>query len=202
MEEGRLSDAKGRVVDFKNTIVAMTSNSGAQFLNTRGEMGFAPPRRDEAESEAAEYKRTQELVMPQVRELFQPEFLNRVDDVIMFHALTRAQVRAILDLMVAQTTARLREQMLELEVTEAAKDLLADKGYDREYGARPLRRTVQQLLEDRLAEALLRGTIKAGERVMVDRAEGDELTITPVEQELKVGPGDPQARRLPGRGGR
>jgi ATP-dependent Clp protease ATP-binding subunit ClpC len=177
LEEGRLSDAKGRTVDFKNTIVVMTSNVGVQLLGKRGEMGFSRGRRNERETEEAEYERMREVLMPHVRELFKPEFLNRVDDIILFHALTRTQVRTILDVMLAQTAARLSEQMIELEVTEAAKNLLAEIGYDREYGARPLRRTVQSLLEDRLAEALLQGSIKSGDRVIVDRDEDQGLRL-------------------------
>ncbi|HEX9107122.1 MAG TPA: hypothetical protein VF832_07835, partial [Longimicrobiales bacterium] len=117
-----------------------------------------------------------------------PEFLNRVDDVIMFHALTRTQVRSILDVMLAQTKARLSEQLIELEVTEAAKDLLADRGYDREYGARPLRRTMQNLLEDRLAEGLLQGVIRSGDRVQVDRdAPGESLALHAEGRSLPAG---------------
>jgi ATP-dependent Clp protease ATP-binding subunit ClpC len=195
MEEGRLTDAKGRTVDFKNTIVVMTSNVGAQFLNRRGGMGFSPSRRDEAAEEAAEYQRMQEIVMPQVRELFKPEFLNRVDDVVMFHALTRAEVRTILDIMLAQMRARLSEQLIELEVTESAKNLLADKGYDREYGARPLRRTMQGMLEDQLAESLLLGDVRAGDRVIADRSSDDQLALHVERRSLTAGNND-TARRL------
>jgi ATP-dependent Clp protease ATP-binding subunit ClpC len=187
MEEGRLTDAKGRTVDFKNTVVVMTSNVGTGALGRRGDMGFAPGRRDERETEAAVYERMREIVMPQVRDLFKPEFLNRVDDVILFHALTRAQVRAILDLMLAQTAARLSEQLIALEVTEAGKNLLVERGYDAEYGARPLRRSTQTLLEDRLAEALLQGRVKAGDRVTVDVDATGDLMLDIASRALPPG---------------
>jgi ATP-dependent Clp protease ATP-binding subunit ClpC len=196
LEDGRLTDAKGRTVDFKNTVVIMTSNVGAHLLGKRGELGFSHAHRDENRSEQAEYERMREAVMPEVHTLFKPEFLNRVDDIIMFHALTRTQIRAILDLMLAQTAARLSEQLVELEVSAAAKDLLADRGYDPEYGARPLRRTVQTLLEDRLAEALLQGIIKSGDRTLIDCDMDGALTLRTAEPEAL--PADTQApvRRL------
>ncbi len=199
MEEGRLTDAKGRTVDFKNTIVVMTSNAGAQLLGNRGEMGFAHNKRDERQTEEAEYKRMTDLVMPQVRELFRPEFLNRVDEVIMFHALSREQVRTILDIMLAQTKARLSEQLIDLDVTEEAKNLLADRGYDREYGARPLRRTLQTMLEDQLAEALLQGKIAAGDTVRVDRTDEGDLKLDVVEHAEPAEINGPTGQRLLGR---
>ena len=200
MEEGRLTDAKGRVVDFKNTIVVMTSNVGAELLGKRGDIGFSPARRDERQAEQVEYERMREILMPQVRELFKPEFLNRVDEVVLFHALTRPQVRTILDIMLGQTVARLSEQMIELSVAETAKDLLADRGYDHEYGARPLRRTMQTMLEDKLAEALLLGTIKAGDTVVVERDADADLTLRVAGEGVLAG-GDASAQRLIGRQG-
>jgi ATP-dependent Clp protease ATP-binding subunit ClpC len=176
LEDGHLSDAKGRLVDFRHTIVVMTSNAGSELLAKSGAVGFAPAREDDAAAEA-EHRRGAELLLGRLRELFKPEFLNRVDEVVTFHALTRAHVRAILDLLLAQTVARLSEQFIAIEVTEAAKDRLADQGYDATLGARPLRRAVQSLLEDPLAEALLRGTITAGERVRVDTGAGDSLAL-------------------------
>ncbi|HEY7984049.1 MAG TPA: ATP-dependent Clp protease ATP-binding subunit [Ktedonobacterales bacterium] len=176
LEDGHLADAKGRLVDFRNTIVVMTSNAGAELLGQGGALGFAPAREDAA-SAAAEHQRGAELLLGRLRELFKPEFLNRLDEVVTFHALTRAQVRAILDLMLAQTAARLSEQFIEIVVTDAAKDRLADRGYDAALGARPLRRVVQTLLEDPLAEALLRGAITPGERVRVETGADGALAL-------------------------
>ncbi len=167
LEEGRLSDAKGRVVDFKHTIVVLTSNLGASLLLKRSEMGFAQ-RRSEADSEKAEYERMREIIMPEIKQLFRPELLNRIDDIIFFHALTRTQVRAVLDILLTQTQARLSEQYITLEITDAARDAMAERGYDPEFGARPLRRTVQEMLQDPLAEMLLRGDLAAGDRALVD----------------------------------
>jgi ATP-dependent Clp protease ATP-binding subunit ClpC len=176
LEEGRLSDAKGRVVDFKHALIVLTSNIGASLLLKRGEMGFAQ-RRGAEESEKAEYERMQEIIMPEIKQLFRPEFLNRIDDVIMFHALTREQVRAVLDILLMQTQARLSEQLITLEVSDAARDAMARQGYDAEFGARPLRRTVQNMLQDPLAEMLLRGEVVAGDRVLVDAGTDSELRM-------------------------
>jgi ATP-dependent Clp protease ATP-binding subunit ClpC len=176
LEDGRLADAKGHEVDFKNTIVIMTSNVGAETLAKRSDFGFNPKRIDPVAQDEADYERMREIIMPRLRELFRPEFLNRVDDIVLFHALSRVQVRAILDLMLAQTSARLSEQLIELRVTDAAKEFLAAAGYDPEYGARPLRRVVQTMLEDRLAEGVLRRLVKPGDCVTVDRGEEGEQT--------------------------
>src|SRR5262249_848047 len=175
LEDGRLADAKGHEVDFKNTLVIMTSNIGAELLGRRGDFGFGQGKRPEEEAEHADHERIRELLMPQVRDLFSPEFLNRVDEIIFFHPLTRVQIRVILDLMLAQTQARLSEQLIDLRVMEGAKEYLVDAGYDREFGARPLRRTVQQLVEDRLAEGLLGRLVKPGDCVTIERGRRERV---------------------------
>jgi ATP-dependent Clp protease ATP-binding subunit ClpC len=181
LEEGRLTDAKGRIVDFKNTIVIMTSNVGAERLTAHGVVGFTKPQA-QAEAEEVDYARIRELIQPELEKLFRPEFLNRIDEIVYFHALSRPQVRGILTLMLDQTQARLKEQMITMRVTDTAQDLLAERGYNREYGARSLRRTVQTMLEDPMAEAVLARSIQAGDTVIVDRAgeqtDGD-LSIKP-----------------------
>ena len=174
LEEGRLADAKGREVSFKHTIVVMTSNIGAEQLIRRSDFGFTQ-KRGEHQDELADYERMREIIMPRLNELFRPEFLNRIDDIVFFHALSRAQVRAILDMMLAQTKSRLSEQLVELRITPQAKEFLVDAGYDPEYGARPLRRVVQTMVEDRLAEGVLRGLIKPGDCMTVDLRERDRL---------------------------
>jgi ATP-dependent Clp protease ATP-binding subunit ClpC len=176
LEDGRLTDAKGRVVDFKNTIVIMTTNVGADQMNAGGAIGFATPKTDET-SEEREYERTRDVVMPALHEMFRPEFLNRVDDIILFHRLTRAEVRQILDIMLAQTDARLREQMITMRISEEAKDLLAQRGYSHDYGARALRRVMQQMLEDKLAESYLRGAIQQGDTIAVDVTHDQSLMV-------------------------
>jgi len=177
LEDGRLTDAKGRTVDFKNTIVVFTSNVGAPSLMKRGTWGFQTGGRSEEDEEQAEYERMKAIIMPSLRELFRPEFMNRIDEVIMFHTLTRAQVRQILDIMLAQTQARLSEQLIHLDIADAAKDVLVTRGYDREYGARPLRRTVQTLVEDELAEGLLRGRFHPGDHILLDCDTDQQLQV-------------------------
>ena len=181
LEDGRLTDAKGRVVDFRNTILIMTTNAGAEKLTTQGALGFT---RAQAATETDEmnYAHIRDQVRPELEKLFRPEFLNRIDEVVYFHALTRAQVRQILTLMLDQTRARLKEQFVTMQVTDAAHDTLAERGYNREFGARALRRTVQTLVEDRLAEGLLTGDIKAGDTVLLDRDTEGELVARPVTQ--------------------
>jgi ATP-dependent Clp protease ATP-binding subunit ClpC len=176
LEEGRLADAKGREVSFQHTLVIMTSNVGAEQLRKRGEFGFSR-HREAQEEEEAEIEWMRDIIFPGLHETFRPEFLNRVDDVVVFHSLTRTQVRAILELMLAQVQTRLREQLIELHVTSDAKSYLASCGYDPELGARPLRRVVQTMLEDRLAEGVLRGLIKPGDSMTVDLRQPDHLIV-------------------------
>src|SRR5262249_38111434 len=141
-----------------------------------GFLGFASPKSEES-AEDRDYQRTQDIVLPALHEMFRPEFLNRVDDIILFHRLTRAEVRQILDIMLAQTGARLREQMITMRITEAAKDLLAQQGYSNEFGARALRRVVTRILEDKLAESYLRGSIRQGDTVLVDVTHDQSLMV-------------------------
>jgi ATP-dependent Clp protease ATP-binding subunit ClpC len=176
LEDGRLADAKGHEIDFRNTLLILTSNIGGDLLGKPDAIGFTRTKGDE-EDEALEYARMRERLMPRIQDIFRPEFINRIDDTIFFHTLTRKQVRQILDLMLAQTSARLSEQMIELRVTDAARDALVSAGYDREYGARPLRRAVQRMLEDRLAEGLLRKLVKQGDAVTVDRGDRGNLLL-------------------------
>jgi ATP-dependent Clp protease ATP-binding subunit ClpC len=168
LEEGRLADAKGREVSFRHALVIMTSNIGAEQLGRRGGLGFKQTGQTNEQDERLEHERIRDILIPRLHELFRPEFLNRVDDIVVFHSLTRAQVRAILDLMLAQVQVRLGEQLIELRITPEAKVYLANAGYDEEFGARPLRRVVQSMIEDRLAEGVLRGLIKPGDCLTVD----------------------------------
>ena len=175
MDDGRLTDAKGRTVDFRNTIIIMTSNVGAQHIKRGASLGFHFDEGEQADE--ARYKNMRAKVLGELRKLFRPEFLNRVDGTVVFHALTRADVEAIVDLELGRVRLQLSEHELELEVTSEAKSLLAEKGYDPDFGARPLRRVIQNLIEDPLAEELLRGAFATGSKVIVDRA-GDELDIS------------------------
>ena len=166
LEEGRLTDSQGRSVDFRNTVLIMTSNLGTRDLR-KANLGFTK------NDESVTYERMKEKVTESLKEHFRPEFLNRVDEVIVFHELSRSEVTEIVDLMVARVAVQLESQGMGLEVTVDAKHHLADKGYDPELGARPLRRAIQRLVEDPLSERLLLKEFKAGQIVVVD-VEQDE----------------------------
>ena len=181
LEDGQISDAKGRVVDFRNTIIILTSNIGSQNINGRGLAGFS------REATASQEERLTTQTRAALRELFRPELINRLDDIIVFHPLTPAHVRQITDVMVARVAARLVEQHLTLTISDAARDRLATRGFDREYGARPLRRTLQTLLEDPLAERVLRGDVHPGDRIVVDVGADGLAFAIPVLAPSKVG---------------
>jgi ATP-dependent Clp protease ATP-binding subunit ClpC len=161
LEEGRLTDAQGRSVDFRNTVLIMTSNLGTQDLR-KANVGFA--RADEAVT----YDRMREKVTDALKTHFRPEFLNRIDEVIVFHELTKEEVTSIVDLMITRVQRQLEGQGLGLELTQEAKYFLADKGYDPQLGARPLRRAIQRQVEDPVSERMLLKEFRAGEIIVVD----------------------------------
>ena len=174
LEEGRLTDAQGRIVDFKNTVIIMTTNLGSRDVSKGQTLGFAP----EGDDESA-YERMKAKVQQELKQHFRPEFLNRIDDVIVFHQLTEAEIFQIVDLMIASLENRLEEQDMAIELTPAAKALLAHRGYDTSLGARPLRRTIQRDIEDPLSEKMLFGDMNPGSIVLVDVAEeGSEEPFT------------------------
>jgi ATP-dependent Clp protease ATP-binding subunit ClpC len=165
LDDGRLSDSKGRTVDFKNTIIIMTSNVGAQFIDkTNLNVGFSAPARDDSQH-VERYKKIKDLVMDAMKKTFRPEFLNRIDEIIVFQQLTREEIRRIVDLMSADLQSRIKAQGMELVVTDECKDYIAKDGYNPTYGARPLRRSIQRLLEDALAEEVLKGRFKEGDTI-------------------------------------
>ncbi len=167
MEEGHLSDARGRKVDFRNAIIIMTSNVGADLIKRQTALGFAPKRDEEQDQERA-YEEMKDKLMGQLKRVFRPEFLNRVDATVVFRALSKEDITRIVDLELNKVRERLQERHITLEVTEAAKALLADKGYNPDYGARPLRRVIQYRVEDALSDALLAGRFKEHDVVVVD----------------------------------
>ncbi len=169
MEEGTLTDARGRRVDFRNAIVIMTTNVGADEIRRQGRMGFS--RRLTAEDEAAAHREMRQKLMNQLRKLFRPEFLNRVDAVVVFRVLSHEDIREIVTIEIEKVRERLRESGLDMTLTEAARDWLAEHGYNEEYGARPLRRLIQQEVETPLSDALLGGTFHPGDVVVVDAGE-------------------------------
>jgi len=163
LEDGRLTDAQGRVVDFKNTIIIMTTNLGTRDISKALSLGFA----NVADAQGS-YERMKAKVGDELKTHFRPEFLNRIDDIVVFHQLTEAEIVQIVDLMIAQLDERLRAKDMGIELTSGAKALLAKRGYDPVLGARPLRRTIQRELEDVLSEKMLFGDLKAGEIILVD----------------------------------
>jgi ATP-dependent Clp protease ATP-binding subunit ClpC len=178
LEDGRLTDAKGRAVDFRNTIIIMTSNVGATLLNQDAQLGFKINRSasDDEKRHSQQHEEMIRKIMNELKSTFKPEFLNRIDATIVFKALTQVEVHQICDLMMARVEAQLVEQQIDLEVTPEAKDYLVDKGFDPAYGARPLRRTIQNMIEDPLAEGMLLAKFYPGCRVLVQRTEdGIEL---------------------------
>ena len=167
LEDGRLTDSQGRTVDFKNTVIIMTTNLGTRDISKSLGLGFA-----NSDDEQTNYDRMKGKVNDELKTHFRPEFLNRIDDVIVFHQLTKDQIVQIVDLMIKNLDDRLQAKDMGIELTPAAKDLLAARGYDPLLGARPLRRTIQREIEDALSERILFGELKAGEIVVVD-AEGE-----------------------------
>jgi len=176
-DDGHLTDAKGRRVDFRNSIIVMTSNIGAKLIRKSSTIGFAS-RSDEAKTQQMDYEKMKEKLLDELKKTFRPEFLNRVDGVVVFHSLTKEHIRKIVDLMLASVTQQLAEKGVKLEVTETAKDFLGEKGYDEVFGARPLRRVIQDMVEDKLSEDLLRGKFREGDTVVVDREE-EEIVVRP-----------------------
>jgi ATP-dependent Clp protease ATP-binding subunit ClpC len=162
LDDGRLTDSLGHVVDFKNTILIMTSNLGTSLIGKRVSPGFLQ------ESDEASYEKMKDRVMEELKRAFRPEFLNRIDDIIVFHSLSLEHIKIIIRLMVARINKQLVEKGIELVLTDAAEAALLDKGYDPTYGARQLRRTIQRQVEDPLAEAIVRGQVPESARIEVD----------------------------------
>lgn len=164
LDEGRLTDSKGRSVDFKNTIIIMTSNVGATKIKQQKNLGFTTISNEE--KEACEYEKMKECIMSELKKQFRPEFLNRIDDIIVFHALNEEHISQIVILMAEQVVKRLKEMDINLEMDDEAISLIAKSGIDLEYGARPLKRAIQKELEDELSEAILRGEVKKGSSIV------------------------------------
>ncbi|MFC6292716.1 ATP-dependent Clp protease ATP-binding subunit [Macrococcus epidermidis] len=175
LDDGRLTDSKGRTVDFRNTVIIMTSNVGAQELKDNKFVGFG------GSDAAQDYETIRKTMMDELKKQFRPEFLNRIDDIIVFHKLEKEQLKEIVTFMVNGLTKRLKEQDIYITLTDAAKEKVADDGYDPEYGARPLTRSIQKNIEDKLSEELLKGEELAGHNVTIDYKDG-EFVITKEKQ--------------------
>jgi ATP-dependent Clp protease ATP-binding subunit ClpC len=198
LDDGILTDSLGRRVDFKNTIIVMTSNIGVRDIKAGGVMGFTMA------GERDKYEEMRSTIEDSMKRLFNPEFLNRVDDTIVFRSLTRDHIFQIIDIQMRQLLKRLNAMNITVNVSESAKNFLADKGYDEKYGARPLRRTIQRYIEDELAELVLRGQVGEGGVVDVDfDTEKSALTFatsgggTPISIDVAVIPDEPEIPEIP-----
>ncbi|MBE0480660.1 MAG: ATP-dependent Clp protease ATP-binding subunit [Dehalococcoidia bacterium] len=176
-DDGHLTDAKGRRVDFRNTIIIMTSNIGSELIRKESSIGFIS-RTDEKKVAQLSYDKMKDRVLDEMKKTFRPEFLNRIDGVVVFHPLSREHIRQIVELMLKQIEKQLQEKFITLSMTDEAKNYLGEKGYDPAFGARPLRRIIERLIEDPLSEALLEGRFRSGETVMIDVQNG-EIVLNP-----------------------
>ena len=183
-DDGHLTDAKGRKVDFRNSLVVMTSNIGAELIRRDNSLGFSISM-DENEASRESYERMKEKVLSEVKRFFRPEFLNRIDGIVVFHALTRDHILQIVDLLLDEVRINLTEKGVSLEISDVAKELLAVRGYDPTFGARPLKRVIQDLIEDPLSEQLLQGRFGLGDTVFIDVDDG-EITVGPVAELAKT----------------
>ncbi|MCL6472371.1 MAG: ATP-dependent Clp protease ATP-binding subunit [Firmicutes bacterium] len=182
MDDGRITDAKGRTVNFKNTVIIMTSNIGSQLIKQARGLGFKPAREEEQR-----FEKVKDQVLRELEKSFRPEFLNRVDEIIVFHPLTSEQIRAIVDILMARVERELKAQQITLELTDSAKDVLAKEGFDPLLGARPLRRTIQRRIENPLASKLLRGEYSEGDIVVADAENGKIVFRKRVEEKAADG---------------
>ena len=180
LDDGHITDSQGRKVDFKNTIIIMTSNAGAQSIVEPKRLGFAS-----GDDEKQNYDRMKGSVMEEVRRIFKPEFLNRIDETIVFRSLNREDMKQIAGLMTEELAARCEKQLgIHLAVRDSVKNYIVEKAYEPKYGARPLRRKIQNEIEDKLAEALLDGTVKRGMKVVVTTRK-NVIAFEPEESELR-----------------
>ena len=163
LEDGRLTDSQGRTVNFKNTVIIMTSNVGARLITDRNKLGFTN-NQNEKEKNKEDYEETKKEVMAELKKQFRPELLNRIDDIIVFHKLENKDIEKIIDLMLNQVSKRMKAQNIEIEISDEVKKVIAEKGVDNNYGARPLRRAIQSMLEDKIAEAILDGIVQPNKK--------------------------------------
>ena len=173
LDDGRLTDSHGRTIDFKNCVIIMTSNIGARLITDKKHLGFSSENNNQTEKE---YENTKKEVIAELKKGFRPEFINRIDEIIVFHKLTVKELEQIVDIMLKQIKNRISEKKIKLEIDKKAKELIIKKGTDTNYGARPLRRVIQNMIEDKLAEEILEGNLKSG----------DIAKITVKEEEIQI----------------
>ena len=177
LDDGRLTDSNGRVVNFKNTVIIMTSNVGARLITDKKSLGFAENKKDEDKEEQKEYEDIKKEVMAEVQRQFRPEFINRIDGIIVFHKLQKQEMLQIVDIMLKEVQKRMEKQDISIEIDEAVKDKIMEKGIDQNFGARPLRRTIQTMVEDKIAEGILDGVIQKGHKTKMTVGEDGEIRI-------------------------
>ena len=184
LEDGRLTDSQGRTVNFKNTVIIMTSNIGARLITDKTTLGFSKQGKEESEKE---YENTKKDVMGELKKEFRPEFINRIDEIIVFHKLNDEDIKKIIDIMLKQVTKRLEEQGMKIEIGNDVKELIAKKGVDANYGARPLKRAIQNILEDKIAEEILDGNIKPNKKAYASvKDEKVVISETPITEKEKI----------------
>ncbi len=179
LEDGRLTDSQGRTVNFKNSVIIMTSNVGARLITDNKQLGFSGVSSDKEKEENKKYEETKKEVLSELKKQFRPEFLNRIDEIIVFHKLTDEEIGQIIDIMLKEVVNRLKESNIDITIDKSVKDYIAKVGIDKAYGARPLRRTIQNVLEDKLAEEILDGNIKSGSRAKV-LVKDDKIVVKPI----------------------
>ena len=175
LDDGQLTDGLGRKVDFKNTILIMTSNAGAREIKKSGGFGFT------SDDGAIDFGKMQTKIMDEVKRLFNPEFINRVDEIVVFHSLNRGHMEQIIEIVLKEMLDKVSDREIEISLTKGAKEILVEKGFDENYGARPLRRVIQKFIEDQIAEEMLRGRFSDGSKIQVKR-KGDELEFVEIER--------------------
>jgi ATP-dependent Clp protease ATP-binding subunit ClpC len=190
MEEGHLSDARGKKVNFRNAVIVMTSNIGADLIKRRTSLGFSVKREDRA-AEQQSYEDMYRILTDELKRVFRPEFLNRVDGVVVFRALNKDEIKQIVELEVKKVSERLKEHQFNLILTPEAQDLLAELGYDPDMGARPLRRVIQNKIEDGLSDAILAGKFQTGDSVRIEAQDKDVLLVR------AEGQPEPEAEAMP-----
>ncbi len=200
LEEGHLTDARGQKVDFRNTIIIMTSNVGADLIKRQASLGFSLP--EDEQDQKRSYEEMRKKLLDALKRVFRPEFLNRVDAVVVFHSLTKEQIEQIVHIQMERVRERLKEHNLQLEITEAAVQRLAELGYNPELGARPLRRVIQQKVEEPISDKILAGEFRPGDTIVVD-AQGpegeEEIVLFRKEEDSREGeePATPEREKTP-----
>ena len=186
LDDGRLTDNQGRTVNFKNTVIIMTSNVGARLITDKKTLGFSGILSKEDEKLKVENETIKKDVMQEAKREFKPEFLNRIDEIIVFHKLNDEDIKKIIDIMLKQVTKRLEEQGMKIEIGNDVKELIAKKGVDANYGARPLKRAIQNILEDKIAEEILDGKIKPNKKAYASvQDEKIVINVNPITEKVE-----------------